>query len=284
VRVFLHYIGVITGNEELGFVSAKDSSVADSFNNYLSSEIITATAALNYMPPKKTVTEVIICSNEFYFAGNDYRNSSGIFFDTIQTTNGYDSILITHLAVNMALDTLVDVTICEGESYFAEGYERILPGVYTDTFQTQQGCDSVVITNLEVFPNYETWSEVKLSVGNTFFAGGREQNQPGIYEDSYLSVHGCDSIVITYLEFDEANQFSLISDKNIDIFPVPTKGILNISTNALKSVELFDASGKKIITSESPQMELSEIENGLYYLVVITTDGTRTIRKVLVIK
>lgn len=284
VRVFLQYSGVTTGEEELGFVSAKDSSVADIDLNYLSSEIVTATAPLNYLPPKNTIIEVTTCSDEFYFAGGDYRDSSGVYFDTINTTYGYDSILITRLSVNSVRDTLVNVNLCEGESYFVEGSDRELPGLYVDTLLTVMGCDSIVITNLEVFPNYETSKDVKITIGDTYFAGGKEQSEPGIYEDHYLSVYGCDSLVITYLEFSEATNSSYLSEKSFKIYPVPTKGILNISDDDFNSIEIYDINGNRMGIFHKQLLDLSHLDNGVYYLLIRKGDGNRIKRKILIVK
>ncbi|MBP9882658.1 MAG: gliding motility-associated C-terminal domain-containing protein, partial [Chitinophagales bacterium] len=45
------------------------------------------------------------------------------------------------------------VTICDGASYFAGGSDQLMPGTFYDTLAANNGCDSILITQLTVLPN-----------------------------------------------------------------------------------------------------------------------------------
>lgn len=83
--------------------------------------------------------------------GNSY-NASGTYTDTIQTTNGCDSIITLILTVNSADNTNITATITEGETYSFDSQTLTEAGTYTDTLQNINGCDSIVTLILTVNP------------------------------------------------------------------------------------------------------------------------------------
>ena len=101
-------------------------------------------------PLSETSMDVGICEGESFFAGGADQTTAGTYYDTLVSINGCDSVVITNLTVNPESESSVDVTICEGESYFAGGEEQTTSGIYYDTFTNTHGCDSVVTTNLTV--------------------------------------------------------------------------------------------------------------------------------------
>jgi len=64
--------------------------------------------------------------------------------------------------------------------------------------------------------------------------------------------------------------------KNLSIYPNPTTGVLNISGEInLKSYQLYDLQGRLIQAAEltQPQIDLSKIEKGLYFLQIENQQG-----------
>jgi ligand-binding sensor domain-containing protein len=280
VRVFLQYTGSTTGEELLTFVGAKDSSVNDHAMNYLSANEYSAFAPLNYLPSREFFIDTVICESDLFFAGGEYQQSSGTYFDTLNTSFGYDSILITHLVINPVPEFGLTVEICEGESYYAGGRERELPGVYTDTLQTMRGCDSIVVTNLEVFPHYELQVDVSIPPGQTYIAGGMAQSEAGIYFDSLQSIYGCDSLVITNLEVTAAAGISESHQSQVHIYPNPSRGIMFINCDELRRVDLYDSAGNILRSFFDAELDLSFLDDGTYYIRIITKTG-RVIRKIV---
>ncbi len=156
-----------------------------------------------------TTLDVQICDGASYFAGGDFQTESGTYYDTLVTSLGCDSVVVTNLEVLTVLTTTVDVQICDGASYFAGGDFQTEPGTYYDTLVTSIGCDSVVVTNLEVLTVLTTTVDVQICDGASYFAGGAFQTEPGTYYDTLVTALGCDSVVVTNLTVSTSMGLSL---------------------------------------------------------------------------
>lgn len=80
------------------------------------------------------------------------------------------------------------------------------------------------------------------------------------------------SVSFTTKELSTENQ----QMKNLSIYPNPTTGVLNISGEInLKSYQLYDLQGRLIQAAEltQPQIDLSKIERGLYFLQIENQQG-----------
>ena len=79
----------------------------------------------------------------------------------------------------------------------------------------------------------------------------------------------------------------LLRGHNVVIYPVPTKGVLNILTNGKFSAIVYDSLGKIVIKIKENQtqkglnqLDVSLLDSGVYYFSV-TYDGTTTTKSVL---
>lgn len=112
---------------------------------------------------------------------------------TIGSDNGSDfEISNIQVAVNASL--------CAGDSTFLGGAFQTAAGTYMDTLTAGNGCDSVVVTTLTVFPVFASNDTVQICAGDSFLVGGSFQNTSGSYLDTLTSANGCDSIVTTQLD------------------------------------------------------------------------------------
>ncbi len=157
------------------------------------------TTTLTVLPLSESSVDVTICEGESYFAGGSDQTESGIYSDTYTDAAGCDSTVTTKLTVSSPSESSVDVTICDGESYFAGGADQTESGIYTDTYTFPLGCDSTVITNLTVLPPSASSIDMTICAGESYFAGGADQTESGVYSDTYTNAAGCDSTVTTNL-------------------------------------------------------------------------------------
>ena len=138
---------------------------------------------------------VTVCAGESYWWNGMEYSASGVYVDTLQSVNGKDSIIILNLIVLPEVVGVEDsVTICYGETYTWRGVEYSNIGVYRDTLQSAQGCDSVVILNLKVAHSYSGGDNVSLQPGESYEWRGESYTAPGVYIDKLLTVDGCDSV------------------------------------------------------------------------------------------
>ncbi len=154
---------------------------------------------LTLLPAPVAEQDVSICDGENYFAGGGLQTTAGTYFDTLTAANGCDSIVQTNLFIlSLAFET-VNVSICDGESYFAGGALQTSAGEYFDTLTAVNGCDSIVTTNLMILLHSFTELDVSICDGDGHFAGGNFQTTAGTYFDTLIAANGCDSIVTTNL-------------------------------------------------------------------------------------
>lgn len=154
---------------------------------------------------KQHFTLKSICQGDSLLLGGLYRSKSGTYIDTLASSIGYDSIVVTELTVHIAYTSKIDVAICPGDSYFymGEKYER--PGIYTKTLTAQQGCDSVVVINLGWIPIYHTPLSISICSGDSIYLAGHFRYHSGTYIDTLISSLGCDSIIATSVSYKETD-------------------------------------------------------------------------------
>ncbi len=95
-----------------------------------------------------------ICEGSFYFAGGNSQTKSGIYFDTLKTAAGCDSVIITLLTVRDKPKPILGVgrNICEGETVVLDpgNFNRYLWQDFSTTQKynvTKPGTYLVTVTN-----------------------------------------------------------------------------------------------------------------------------------------
>jgi hypothetical protein len=118
-----------------------------------------------------------------------------------------------------------------------------------------------------------------LCQGETLYAGGAYQSTSG----TYLDVYGCDSVVITNLTFMDCPVTSQEKMRSISlrVYPVPTSGLLNMELQGFSHYLLYDYSGKLRMRGSETQIDLSVLNDGMYYLKVYDKLGIMETRKVI---
>ncbi len=91
--------------------------------------------------------------------------------------------------------TFLDPVICTGDSLSVADTILFAGGVYTFTFPSTGGCDSIVVVDLTVEATAFIALEEVICEGSTFPVGDSLYAGEGIYIDTLLTVNGCDSIV-----------------------------------------------------------------------------------------
>lgn len=94
---------------------------------------------------------------------------------------------------------------CAGTPYVFDGQSLYGDGVYTATFSTLSGCDSVVHLTLNILPTSLTEMQYPLCEGSTLNFNGVIVDAPGTYTIHYTASWGCDSTVKLYV-FNRASQ------------------------------------------------------------------------------
>ena len=142
-----------------------------------------------------TVVYDTICYGATYTFEGDVLDKSGAYEKILKNVEGNDSTVILQLTVLDPIHTDVQETICNGTSYMF-GYKQLTqPGIYTETFPSVSGCDSVVTLELTVTDGYTVELEEVIERGEFYQLGDELLTRSGVYERRFTSVGGCDSVV-----------------------------------------------------------------------------------------
>ncbi len=145
-------------------------------------------------PVRATDVEVQICEGSSYYAGGAFQTSSGLYIDHYSTRFGCDSTVRTNLLVLKKVINTIQAEICESENYPFGNQMLNQSGTYTDTFLLPSGCDSIVVLNLLVHPEYRINQSLFICTGDSVFFNGKWIKSTGTYTDSAQTTKGCDSL------------------------------------------------------------------------------------------
>jgi len=162
---------------------------------------------------KQTTNNFTVCTGDsIQLPDGSFVSDSGTYYDTLTAASSCDSVIITNLIVNTVYSITVDTMICDGSSIYLSGAYQNTAGTYYDTFVSSGNCDSVVITNLEVSPVYDTSYTIDICEGDSVLIGGVYQNSSGTYYDSSKTITGCDSLMAINLIVNTLPSLQLTSD------------------------------------------------------------------------
>jgi hypothetical protein len=124
----------------LGFGNATGSFIKLSLNKVRSIDKIKCTVNSSRI--------VSICQGETFFVEGSNQTKAGIYYDTLTTNGGCDSVITTTLTVTPTYYKQDTVYLCGYDSVLINGRYLKINGTYIDSFKTTQGCDSVIETTV----------------------------------------------------------------------------------------------------------------------------------------
>ena len=150
-------------------------------------------------PVPETNLSASICDGASYSINGTTFTESGTYSFIFTTINGCDSVVLLSLDVLPVPVTQLEAAICAGESFEFAGQTLTTSGLYSDTLTAENGCDSLVLLQLTVWPVYETVLEGTICANETYPFDGQSLNTSGTYTANYTAETGCDSAVILNL-------------------------------------------------------------------------------------
>ena len=151
---------------------------------------------LYILPPiPETVVEETILQGEIYFWNGKIYAEAGIYFDTLTSIHGCDSVVTLQLNISNSIAAKDSVTACDSYTWNDSIYTA--SGEYTHTSKDSNGNDSITIL-------YLTIHESKTSVDSITADDSYEWNDSiytssGIYTYTTTAANGCDSTAMLYL-------------------------------------------------------------------------------------
>lgn len=162
----------------------------------------------DYVPK---IFDTTICQGkQITFNGQSYSSPvhlSQQITDTILGITGCDTIVTLKLQVSNPVTSILQKTICQGQSFTFNGTTYTSPVTAAmnvkDTFQTTNGCDSVVTLVLNVNSYISKTITVTICQGDSYVFNGQSYSSSisssmGV-RDTFTTNAGCDSIVTLVL-------------------------------------------------------------------------------------
>ncbi|MGJ8661020.1 MAG: T9SS type A sorting domain-containing protein, partial [Bacteroidota bacterium] len=159
----------------------------------LDSLVITKVTAVNSTTSFQNISSCVPIPSP---SGNVMYAISGTYTDTILNYLGCDSIITTVFNLGSSFSPNIVFTICDSILSPSGLYYWSTDGVYTDTIQNSNGCDSIIIATVNVLGN--TFSQnLSFTACDSILSpsGLHYWSSDGIYNDTIQNVNGCDSII-----------------------------------------------------------------------------------------
>lgn len=157
------------------------------------------TTNLTVIEPIYVEQTISICAGTSYTIGIHTYDITGIYVDTLTADTGCDSVVTTDLTIEAPLESTQNINLCFGETYSIGGSTYDASGIYENMLTSEEGCDSIVTTNLMIADENTLAQSISICAGESYFIGGSVYTTSGVYEDILVSAMFCDSTVTTTL-------------------------------------------------------------------------------------
>ena len=147
------------------------------------------------VPSSSTTINASICDGKSFGVGNVFHNTTGTYIDSLKSHVGCDSIVTTNLTVLPSSEDTLQFSFCEGKEITVGTHTYKTTGTYTDLFTNQFGCDSTLISKVQVWPVTNDTLPISFCRGLSYTLGTHTYTQNGDYIYSLTNQFGCDSIV-----------------------------------------------------------------------------------------
>ena len=132
--------------------------------------------------------------NAYTFKGVTY-SKSGIYKDTLKSSQGCDSIVTYTFSVLNKKEGATKASVCFGQTYDFYGKNLTQSGDYEHVINAVNACDSTVKLTLSVLPKKEGATKASVCFGQSYDFYGKNLTQSGDYEHVINAANTCDSTV-----------------------------------------------------------------------------------------
>lgn len=94
--------------------------------------------------------DFVICQDDFINFNGQHYNEQGVFNDTIfsQTSSEPDSVFLLNVEITTSSIDTIRMKLCSGDSILVFGNWEFEAGIFRDTLNNVNGCDSIILTEL----------------------------------------------------------------------------------------------------------------------------------------
>lgn len=172
-------------------------SLAGSYTDTLSSSLTGCDSIVNlelsFIAPTFEELDSTICAGNTVMIGTNSYDENGIYIDTLSSSIGCDSIITLNLNVIEADSTVVEETICSGDSIEVAGEIFSESGNYSIVLNNEFNCDSTIFITVHMInPGSETleWS---ICENESITVNEITYDEEGTFVQTLQAENGCDS-------------------------------------------------------------------------------------------
>jgi hypothetical protein len=250
--------------------------------------------------------------------GGVYSSSAGLSINSVNgevdlsnSTPGTYTVTYTYstgsvtddITINQAYDETSSATICSTETFPFGGQQLDIfdEGLNVFTYQTVDGCDSTVSLTLTIneVDNTVTTSPTTLSITSNQVGGTYTwldcqtmDTIPGENDQTFfLTYHSEFAVIVTANGCTDTSDCSFfvwgldeINSASLTLSPVPTSGYLSIDglekIGEVESIKIIGIDGKlsKEVRIENDQIDLTELNAGVYFIIVEHSNGVEKMK------
>lgn len=140
-----------------------------------------------------------ICLGSTYIFKAKTLTQAGTYVDTLQSSQGCDSIVTFTLKLRPTKHTQLQQTICQGSVYSFGGKSLSEAGIYTDSLFAASACDSIVTLTLNIKQKPDVVLRKEICPDETYLFEGAKLSATGMYTKNYNNPNTCDSTITLYL-------------------------------------------------------------------------------------
>lgn len=274
------------GTHTLTFTYAKDGSVNRNSDCAWIDNITLPHDAANV-----SFQHINLCMGDTYTIGSTVVNTSQPTDSSVVITLANSDIEIVDYSVHPTYNMEHDLAICDSLILDGQSYTSATDIVHT--FGSVYGCDSTVFIHLTV--NHS----VAETIFDTTFSNSYQWNEvtyteSGNYTQTFSTIEGCDSVITLMLTIIDTNNLSISNSQlsslnQIVIYPNPTHGTVYFDRPVSK-INIYDALGRDcssvchntiIPDGRQQSIDLSNLPNGTYLLIVTTTDNSTFCNRII---
>jgi hypothetical protein len=150
---------------------------------------------LNLLLPSFDTIIQTVCSEFTWALNNQTYTQSGLYNDTLQNANGCDSVITLDLRIFQPTSSSISLDACSAYTWALNNQTYTQSGLYSDTLQNANGCDSVITLDLRIFQPTSSSISVDACSAYTWALNNQTYTQSGLYVDTLQNANGCDSVV-----------------------------------------------------------------------------------------
>lgn len=246
------------------------------------------------------------CQGDSVFLGGKHQKTGGVYIDSLKSSSGCDSIVVTTLTVNPTYFTKTKATVCGYDSILISARYIKTAGTYIDSLQTVLGCDSIIEITVADSRFNATAGRRGTFWLEALFTGDKYQWLD--CRNNYLPVAGANTQVvflpdgryaveITYNGCIDTSECVSINvglneiqfANSINIYPNPASNAITISLDKeyrCVSVEIVSVTGQLLKTEtfsnkKECALNTQQIPTGVYLLKIIA-DGEQATKRIVI--